>query len=67
LSYGWGLRSANAPNAGEGYLGTTMPFEYMDAKATISCGISEFPADGNARQELISMADKALLRQTNRS
>jgi PleD family two-component response regulator len=46
-----------------------MPFEYMDAKATISCRISEFPADGNARQELISMAGKALYyaKQTGRN
>jgi diguanylate cyclase (GGDEF)-like protein len=51
------------------FLGTTMPFEYIDAKATISCGISEFPADGNTSQELISSADKALYcaKQTGRN
>jgi diguanylate cyclase (GGDEF)-like protein len=51
------------------FLGTTMPFEYIDAKATISCGISEFPIDGNTRQELISTADKALYyaKQTGRN
>jgi diguanylate cyclase (GGDEF)-like protein len=51
------------------FLGTTMPFEYLDAKATISCGISEFPVDGNTRQELISIADKALYcaKQTGRN
>ena len=51
------------------FLGTTMPFEYIDAKATISCGISEFPVDGNTRQELISIADKALYcaKQTGRN
>jgi diguanylate cyclase (GGDEF)-like protein len=51
------------------FLGTTMPFEYIDAKATISCGLSEFPADGNTSQELIAMADKALYcaKQTGRN
>ena len=34
------------------FLGSTMPFEYIGAKATISCGISEFPVDGNTSQDL---------------
>ena len=42
------------------FLGSTMPLEYVDAKATVSCGIAEFPLAGDTRHELISAADKAL-------
>ena len=51
------------------FLGSTMPLDYINAKASISCGISEFPVDGNTRQELISSADKALYyaKQTGRN
>ncbi len=49
--------------------GSTMPLEYTDVKATISCGISEFPVHGNTSEELISTADKALYhaKQTGRN
>jgi len=42
------------------FLGSTMPLEYTDVKATVSCGISVFPLHGNTSEELISTADKAL-------
>lgn len=35
-------------------------FDGIKGKATLSCGISEFPTHGNSREELISAADKAL-------
>ena len=35
-------------------------FDGIKGKATLSCGISEFPTHGNSREELISTADKAL-------
>jgi diguanylate cyclase (GGDEF)-like protein/PAS domain S-box-containing protein len=40
--------------------GSTMPLEYTEIKATVSCGISEFPLHGNTSEELVSTADKAL-------
>jgi diguanylate cyclase (GGDEF)-like protein/PAS domain S-box-containing protein len=42
------------------FLGATMPLEYTDVKATVSCGISVFPVHGNTSAELIDTADKAL-------
>lgn len=51
------------------FMGSTMPLQYIDAKATISCGISEFPTHGNSKEELIFTADKALYhaKQTGRN
>jgi diguanylate cyclase (GGDEF)-like protein len=44
------------------FLGLTMPLGYGSVQATISCGISEFPLNGNTVEELISTADKAMYR-----
>ena len=51
------------------FVGLTMPFEPIEIKVTLSCGISEFPTDGNTKEGLISAADKALYRakQTGRN
>lgn len=51
------------------FLGATMPLEYTDVKATVSCGISVFPVHGNTTEELIAVADKALYyaKQTGRN
>ena len=51
------------------FVGLTMPFEPIEIKVTLSCGISEFPTDGNTKDGLISAADKALYRakQTGRN
>jgi diguanylate cyclase (GGDEF)-like protein len=51
------------------FAGLTMPVEHAEAKAAISCGISEFPIHGNTKEELISTADKALYhaKQTGRN
>ena len=38
----------------------TLPSEMGFVKATISCGISVFPAHGNTVGELIALADKAM-------
>jgi diguanylate cyclase (GGDEF)-like protein/PAS domain S-box-containing protein len=40
--------------------GSTMPIEYTEVRATVSCGISVFPEHGSTSEELISAADKAL-------
>ena len=42
------------------FMGSTLPLEYNRAKATISCGISEYPAHGSVGSELITLADKAM-------
>jgi diguanylate cyclase (GGDEF)-like protein len=42
------------------FMGSTLPLEYNRAKATISCGISEYPAHGIMGSELITLADKAM-------
>jgi diguanylate cyclase (GGDEF)-like protein/PAS domain S-box-containing protein len=42
------------------FMGSTLPLEYNRAKATISCGISEYPAHGTVGSELIILADKAM-------
>jgi diguanylate cyclase (GGDEF)-like protein len=46
-----------------------MPLAPVEIKFTLSCGISEFPIDGNTKDELISTADKALYhaKQTGRN
>jgi diguanylate cyclase (GGDEF)-like protein/PAS domain S-box-containing protein len=51
------------------FMGLAMPLEHMQGKATISCGISEFPVHGNTKEALISTADKALYhaKQTGRN
>ncbi|MGZ9166684.1 MAG: GGDEF domain-containing protein, partial [Anaerolineales bacterium] len=51
------------------FVGLTVPFEPIEIKVTLSCGISEFPTDGNTKEGLISTADKALYRakQTGRN
>jgi diguanylate cyclase (GGDEF)-like protein/PAS domain S-box-containing protein len=42
------------------FMGATLPLEYNRTKATISCGISEYPAHGTVGSELITLADKAM-------
>jgi len=42
------------------FMGLTMPLEYNTHQATISSGISEYPVNGNAGEELIFLADKAM-------
>lgn len=42
------------------FMGSTLPLEYNRVKATISCGISEYPAHGSVGSELITLADKAM-------
>jgi diguanylate cyclase (GGDEF)-like protein len=42
------------------FLEATAGPDHMKAKATISCGISEFPIHGRADKELIARADKAM-------
>lgn len=42
------------------FMGSTLPLEYSRARATISCGISEYPAHGTVGSELITLADKAM-------
>jgi diguanylate cyclase len=42
------------------FMGSTLPLEYDRAKATISCGISEYPTHGTVGSELITLADKAM-------
>ena len=51
------------------FVGLTMPLAPVEIKFTLSCGISEFPIDGNTKDELISTADKALYhaKQTGRN
>ena len=51
------------------FVGLTMPLAPVEIKFTLSCGISEFPIDGETKEELISTADKALYRakQTGRN
>jgi diguanylate cyclase (GGDEF)-like protein/PAS domain S-box-containing protein len=51
------------------FVGLFMPVEHADAKTTLSCGISEFPTEGQTKEELISTADKALYhaKQTGRN
>jgi len=44
------------------FVGLTMPLAPVEVKFTLSCGISEFPIDGDTKEELISTADKALYR-----
>jgi diguanylate cyclase (GGDEF)-like protein len=44
------------------FVGLTMSPEPREIKVTLSCGISEFPTDGNIKDELISIADQALYR-----
>ena len=44
------------------FLGLTMPLAPVEIKFTLSGGISEFPIDGDTKEELISTADKALYR-----
>lgn len=38
----------------------------MEIKATISCGISEFPTNGSTEEEMLEKADKALYAAKNR-
>ena len=42
------------------FMGSTLSLEYNRAKATISCGISEYPTHGTVGSELITLADKAM-------
>jgi diguanylate cyclase (GGDEF)-like protein len=42
------------------FLKSTLLWDDNNVKATISCGISEFPTHGKTDSELIAMADKAL-------
>ncbi len=42
------------------FMGATLPLEFSRVKATISCGISEYPAHGTVGSELITLADKAM-------
>jgi diguanylate cyclase (GGDEF)-like protein len=42
------------------FMGSTLSLEYNNARATISCGISEYPAHGATGNELITLADKAM-------
>jgi len=42
------------------FMGSTMPLRHLGARATLSCGISEFPAHGDTSEEVMSNADKAL-------
>jgi diguanylate cyclase (GGDEF)-like protein len=42
------------------FMDATSPLEIGRAKATISCGISEYPVDGSSANELITLADKAM-------
>jgi diguanylate cyclase (GGDEF)-like protein len=42
------------------FLGSTLLLDHNGAKATISCGISQFPMDGMTDKELIAKADKAM-------
>jgi diguanylate cyclase (GGDEF)-like protein/PAS domain S-box-containing protein len=42
------------------FMGTTMPLGFGKAKATISCGISEYPVHSSVGSELITLADKAM-------
>jgi diguanylate cyclase (GGDEF)-like protein/PAS domain S-box-containing protein len=44
------------------FMGSTLPLEYNSAKATISCGISEYSRHGRTSDELIALADKAMYR-----
>jgi diguanylate cyclase (GGDEF)-like protein len=41
-------------------MGSTLSLEYNNARATMSCGISEYPAHGATGNELITLADKAM-------
>jgi diguanylate cyclase (GGDEF)-like protein/PAS domain S-box-containing protein len=47
------------------FLGSTLPLEHGKIKATISCGISEYPVHGNTSNELIVLADKAMYQAKN--
>jgi diguanylate cyclase (GGDEF)-like protein/PAS domain S-box-containing protein len=51
------------------FVGLTMPLGHHEIKVTLSCGISEFPTDGDTKEDLILTADKALYRakQTGRN
>ena len=42
------------------FMGMTMPLGHSNVQTTISCGISEFPLNGNTVEKLISTADKAM-------
>lgn len=42
------------------FMGSTMPLGFHTAKATISCGISEYPVHGTIGSDLITLADKAM-------
>lgn len=42
------------------FLGSTLPLDHNRAKASISCGISQFPIHGKTDKELIARADKAM-------
>ena len=42
------------------FMGATLPLEHNRVKATLSCGISEYPAHGTVGSELITLADKAM-------
>jgi diguanylate cyclase (GGDEF)-like protein/PAS domain S-box-containing protein len=44
------------------FLGSTILLDHENAKATISCGISEFPTHGDTADELIFTADQAMYR-----
>jgi len=50
----------------QSFMGSTLPLEYNRAKATISCGISEYPAHGTIGTELIILADKAMYQAKER-
>ncbi len=42
------------------FMGATLPLEFNRVKATISCGISEYPVHGAVGSDLITLADKAM-------
>ncbi|HSN23283.1 MAG TPA: diguanylate cyclase, partial [Methylomicrobium sp.] len=42
------------------FLGSTLLLDHGETKASISCGIAEFPIHGKTDKELIAMADKAM-------
>ncbi len=42
------------------FLGSTFLLDHDGAKATISCGVSQFPIHGKTDEELIARADKAM-------
>jgi diguanylate cyclase (GGDEF)-like protein len=51
------------------FMGSTLRLDHIGAKATISCGIAEFPTYGKTDKELITRADEAMYhaKQTGRN